>query len=260
MRLMPLRKNDHLLSVLALVIFASLTTLQAQPYQRKPEATPDEPLAGETQSLWNAYERAVFDSSVYQRWNVRPLRPLTADDRGQMIVATITNKTGNAGETLTVGPHGLWVTGVPEIQTICRGFHGDIAMQVRQLLGLPPDADIPNVLTLSVGKDDLFRPSPDDSISTRFPCKNLTDAASQPDCGNVFPSTTSPSHYQWIAVESFYLHAIPNGYPWTHLGYTYNWAPGADRYGASEYVIRGNAKALIVESTTTLRYCAPPIP
>jgi len=46
----------------------------------------------------------------------------------------------------------------------------------------------------------------------------------------------------------FYLHTIPNGYPWTHLGYTYNWAPGGDRYGASEYVIRGNAKAVIVDT------------
>ena len=60
-----------------------------------------------------------------------------------------------------------------------------------------------------------------------------------------------------MATESFFLHTIPNGYPWTHLGYTYNWAPGADRYGASEYVIRGNAKAVIVDNATTAQYCAP---
>jgi hypothetical protein len=61
-----------------------------------------------------------------------------------------------------------------------------------------------------------------------------------------------------MATEVFFLHSIPNGYPWTHLGYTYNWTPGADRYGASEYVIRGGATATIVDNVPSLKYCAAP--
>ncbi len=93
---------------------------------------------------------------------------------------------------------------------------------------------------------------------TPLPCKPLPDATISADCGNAFPSSTSPAHYQWMAVETLYLHTIPNGYPWTHLGYTYNWAPGADRYGASEYIIRANAKGVIVNNEPLVRYCAPP--
>jgi hypothetical protein len=226
-----------------------------QPFQRQTEATPTQPIAGETQVLWNAYERAVFDSSVYQRWNVRPLRPLVPDDKGNVLVATLTSKNGEPGSTITAGAYGLWVTGVPEVQTICRGFHGDVAMQLRELLGLPPDADVPRFLILTVAAADLFRPSPDDNISTRFPCAVQADAPLPSDCGNAFPSTTTPAHYQWMAVEAFYLHAVPNGYPWTHLGYTYNWSPGADRYGASEYVIRPNVKAVIVDNVPVAKYC-----
>lgn len=241
----------------ALVFFTSLTTLQAQPFQRKTEATPSQPIAGLTQSLWNIYERAIYDSSVYQRWNVRQLRPLTPDANGQVIVATATSRDGNPGDTIDVPVYGIWVTGVPEVQTICRNFHGDVTMQVRQLLGLPPDADAPRVLVLKVNKDDVFRPSPDADISTTYPCQYTPDNTLPLDCGNAFPSTTTPAHYQWIATESFFLHTVPNGYPWTHLGYTYNWTPGADRYGASEYVIRGGAKALIMQVATTVQYCAP---
>jgi len=53
------------------------------------------------------------------------------------------------------------------------------------------------------------------------------------DCGNSFPDATTAAHYQWIA-NRVVLPSIPfpNGYPWTHLGYTYNWAPGGDRYVA----------------------------
>lgn len=241
----------------AMLVSATSAALHAQPYQRRPEVRPDQPLAGETQALWNAYERAVYDSSVYQRWNARTLRPLSADEHGQVLVAAVTSKDGKVGDTLTAGSHGMWVTGVPEVQAACRNYQGDVLMQVRQLLGLPPDADVPRVLVLKVGAGDLFRPAPDDSTNTMMPCKSPPDASIPPDCGNVFPSTTTPAHYQWMAVESFYLHAVPNGYPWTHLGYTYNWAPGADRYGASEYVIRANAKAVIVENVPTIQYCTP---
>ncbi len=228
-----------------------------EPFQRKAEATPQQPLAGSTQTLWNAYERAVYDSSVYQRWNVRPLRPLTPDDRGMVLVATLTSRDAKVGDQITAGSYGMWVTGVPEVQTTCRGFRGDVAMRLRQLLGLPPDADTTRFLVLSVAAADLFRPSPDDSISTRFPCKLQPDDTLPSDCGNSFPATTTPAHFQWIASETMFLHSIPNGYPWTHLGYTYNWAPGEDRYGVSEYVIRPQAKALVVENVIAEKYCAP---
>jgi hypothetical protein len=152
----------------------------------------------------------------------------------------------------------MWVTGVPEVQTICRGFQGDVAMQLRQLLGLPPDADTTRFLVLTVAAKDLFRPSPDDTTTTFYPCQLATDGSIPSDCGNTFPSTTTTAHYQWMAVEGFFLHTIPNGYPWTHLGYTFNWAPGADRYGASEYVIRPNATATIVSKATVSEYCKAP--
>src|SRR6478609_9614002 len=97
---------------LALFLFGAVALHAQQPFERKTEATPSQPLAGETQSLWGTYERAVYDSGVYQRWNVRPLRPLTPDPNGNVLVVTLTSKDGEVGETLTAGAYGMWVTGV----------------------------------------------------------------------------------------------------------------------------------------------------
>lgn len=212
--------------------------------------------AAEAQALWNAYQQSVYDSAVYQRWNVRPLRPLVADENGQATVAMLTWRDAEVGEELAAGPFGMWVTGVPEVQTICRGFTGDVPLQLRQLLGLPPDADIVRFLVLSVRVADVFRPAPDGSTRTSYPCECHGDEVPA-DCGNRFPDDTSDEHYRWMATTAFFLHSVPKGYPWTHLGYTYNWKPGADRYGASEYVIRPEAKAKVLEKATIAEYCAP---
>jgi hypothetical protein len=216
--------------------------------------TPPQRLAADQQTLWNAYFQSVYDSAVYQRDHVRELYPLHADHHGDVLVVTLGRSDGNVGDPITATKEGIWVTMVPEVQTICRAFTGDVTLQLRQLLGLPPDADLPRALTLRAKASDIFRPSPYPETTTKYPCP---DPASDANCGNAFPSTATPTHVLWIASSSLSLHAIPYGYPWTHLGYTYNWAPGKDRYGASEYVIRTGSIATIVQKTTPAEYCAP---
>src|SRR5690349_12458143 len=59
------------------------------------------PISAEQQSLWTRYEEAVFDSAVYQRWNVRTLRPLTPDENGEVLLATLTWRDYKAGTSFT---------------------------------------------------------------------------------------------------------------------------------------------------------------
>jgi hypothetical protein len=209
-------------------------------------------------SLHDLYVRTVFDAAVHQRQNLRELRPLVPDEHGEVLVASFTGRDGAPGTLLTALQPGMWVTGVPEVQEKCRQFSGDVLLQLRQMLGLPPSAGLPRVLVLRAHIRDLFRPSPDPDPTTVYPCQRPHDAPIPDNCGNAFPPSTSPDHYQWMADSFVFLHQLPQGWPWTHLGYTYNWTPGADRYGASEYILRGDAVALIVENTTPLEYCKPP--
>jgi hypothetical protein len=218
--------------------------------------TPPPRLAADQQVLWNAYFQSVYDSGVYQRSHVRPLYPLQPDNDGNVLVVTMGRRDGNVNDTIVSANDGIWVTVVPEVQSTCRNFT-DVTMQLRQLLGLPPDNDLPRVLVLRAKAADIFRPSPYADTMTKYPC---ADAVNDATCGNAFPSTATPAHMQWMATSSFSLHAIPYGYPWTHLGYTYNWAAGKDRYGASEYVIRAGSAATIVQKATPAEYCAPAKP
>ena len=239
------------------ILTASLllaSTLAAQPYHK---VLPPSEITDEHKRLRVLYDKAIYDASVYKPEHVRKLRPLQIDANGEVLVATLTSHDGEPGTLLTSTGDGIWVTGVPEVLDVCRTWSGDVTMKLRQLIGLPPEAHVPRILTLRVKAGDVFRPSPHGSITTTMPCTQLQGAPVPDGCGNLFPPDATPEHYQWIAQQSFELHEIPAGYPWTHLGYTYNWAPGADRYGTSEYVIRSGADAFIVANDTPAEYCAP---
>jgi hypothetical protein len=239
----------------ALALVFSTSAVFAQPFRKRVEAQ-SAPLSAGDQTLWSIYFRAIYDSAVYQQVNLRELHPLLPDIEGNILGATLTSRDGNIGDPINAGDGGIWITAVPEVQNICRGWTGDVPMRLRELIGLPPDADIPRVLTLRARASDVFRPAVDPTTTTKYPCAVPAGGPIPSDCGNVFPANTSPAHYQWMATSSFSLHALPDGYPWTHLGYTYNWAPGQDRYGASEYVIRPHAMAVIVAKSTPVEYCA----
>lgn len=207
--------------------------------------------------LWQAYNAAVEHVSVWRNEDVKRLKPLAVAADGTVEVVTATR------HDVTSPLYGdTWVTIVPELQTICRHFTGDVAMQVRELLGLPPDHQIPNVVVMKVRSTDIFRPTPDPTPWTLCPCGNptATECSFDPavQCGNSFPKDVAPSHVQWIAETTLSVRQTPRGFPWTHLGYTYNWKPGADPYGTSEYVVRKGTQVVAFTKKVSLSdYCKP---
>ncbi|MGN0108036.1 MAG: DUF3089 domain-containing protein, partial [Hominilimicola sp.] len=84
--------------------------------------------------------------------------------------------------------------------------------------------------------DDLYRPSADRRIDT---------TAASLD----FPKNTDAEYIEWFnsyMTSSYY----PHKYPWTRLGYTYDWADNGTEYGLSEYVLK-NGSMVAVEKTYT---------
>jgi len=215
-----------------------------------------QPGADSLATLWKNYNAAVEHVSVWRNEDVRLLKPLTVDPDGAVEVVTATKY------EITTPLYGdTWVTIVPEVQTICRRFTADVAMQLRELLGLPPDHEIPNIYVLRVKAADVFRPTPDPTPWTLCPCGNPTQRAcnfpATVQCGNSFPNDVAVSHQQWIANTTLSLRRLPGGFPWTHLGYTYNWTPGADEYGASEYIVRKGAQVTVSPKLSPEEYCKP---
>lgn len=214
------------------------------------QSAPDE------SSILAAYNAAIYDSSVYKFSNLRPLRPLKFDPITKSVsVVTLTSFNYRLGETrLSIY---VWVTAVPEVQEICRGFSGDLELRLHQFFGLHPNRKFTNFVIMAVKEGDIFRPTANPDPTTTLPCS----CPIPPNCGEAFPETISELHMRWFAnqmLSSYVIsesYLIPVGYPWTRLGYTYDWKPGANKYGASEYVIRKDSTVTVTEIVPYKKYC-----
>lgn len=207
--------------------------------------------------LWKIYNASVVDSAVYRHENLRQLRPLNFDPK--TLTTTVATLTGYdypmGGQSLS---RNVWVTEVPEVQEKCRKFtDSDLALQLRQLLGLQPNASFKYFVTMTVRSSDIFRPTTDPTTTSKWPCSDSTQAT----CGEVFPDWVTSDHIKWIAnqmLSSYIILEPPTGaysYPWTRLGYTYDWKPGSNKYGASEYVIRAGSVIHVTSKEPYASYC-----
>jgi len=149
------------------------------------------------------------------------------------------------GEAVALDWGEVWVTTEGDVRAACTGFEpSTLRIRLQQLLGLPLD-DAPRFfVTLRVAAADLFRPCADPDLDkTR--------------CGEDFPADLDPAHYAWYARQTAVAYASPAGFPWTRLGYTYNWRAGADEFGVPELVVRKSAAAQVLAHAPTAEYCLP---
>lgn len=126
----------------------------------------------------------------------------------------------------------LWVF-VPQQfrirMTLVLHASSDTLMRVKQMLGLPPENRNYCFAEFDVDPADLFRPSADREITDRICSLYLS-----PDADSL--------HRIWF-LENIYASYFSEyrHYPWTRLGYTFDWAPGAPETGLSEYCVRKGA-------------------
>ncbi|MCK8479357.1 hypothetical protein [Psychroserpens algicola] len=138
----------------------------------------------------------------------------------------------------------IWVTVAPIIQDSCRNYYKtqkDPNMRLRQLLGLQPLTVETFFLELWVKPADLYRPAPDNETNDSTSGLNL-------------PNNVSPAYRKWFNQTRAFQYRDCNdslfqqyGYPWTQLGYTYDWSPdNPSHHGLSEFVI--NQKTIVYVS------------
>ena len=144
------------------------------------------------------------------------------------------------------GNYPIWITTAPELlQCMKKENPTDVNRRLLQLLGLPPTSVYSYFVEFWVKPADLFRPCPD---------KEITDKR----CEICFPSNAAPAYITWIntsRIERYYSCGLYNQYPWTELGYTYDWNPDNKTHiGLSEFVIATNAKIKVKAIYTTSEY------
>lgn len=172
---------------------------------------------------------------------------LVRDEDGRVLMVSWTSfpgydaEVGNDAYELAVE---VWVTVAPQMQDFCRATGlsgGALDLRLEQLLGLPPGNGKDRVVQLWVPPEALFRPAPDPEID---------DSVAQLE----FPMGVSEMHRMWV--EGLRMSSYgEGGYPWTQLGYTYDWNPGTAVYGLSEFVIERGSVVGVESVTGNAEYC-----
>ncbi|MFA0961932.1 hypothetical protein AB9P05_08995 [Roseivirga sp. BDSF3-8] len=171
---------------------------------------------------------------------------LIRDTLGRIKVVTWTNWSGYEKkllDTLKIA-RSIWVTVAPQMKEACSSMRRgrNKPMRIRQWLGLPPDAEYTHFVEMYVHPDDIFRPCPDPGITDR-------------ECELNFPGGLyAPADSAYMQVYST-LKAGTQGYPFTGLGYTYDWGNPRSKVGFSEFIVKDGAVAFISSVTPTEVYC-----
>lgn len=172
---------------------------------------------------------------------------LMFDPQDRVLMATWTSYNGYDGMEGQGMPLGVevWLTPVPTLQDFCRstGLEGDeLDLRLEQLMGLPVAGGKDRIVTMWVPLDGMFRPSPDPEIDD-----STADLEFRPD--------VDPAHKTWIEDLEASSYGDP-GYPWTRLGYTYDWSPDAEsEVGLSEFVARAGTEIVVEGVVNQADYC-----
>jgi hypothetical protein len=216
--------------------------------------------------LLQAYSNAVKDAEIAEPEEIsKNLTAIVAYNRNlqwrgpagksHVLVAIWTDFSGylekEGQEYLLPEDRYLWVTAVPELRNFCRAQRltpARLILRLKQLLGLPLESRKIWFVELWVNPENLFRPSPDPEI---------TDHESElefPESIKFF--TVSAEHVLWfndLKKRSY----TTGGYPWTRLGYTYDWGNSESEVGLSEFVIHRGTQVIIKGIYSLDEYCGP---
>lgn len=144
------------------------------------------------------------------------------------------------------GPYEIWVTTSPELLTFFQKEEVlDTNLRLKQLLGLPANSTYNYFVEFWVKPADLFRPCPDNEITDQ-------------KCDLCFPNSVDSVYMNWVndnRVSRYYECELYDKYPWTQLGYTYDWnVRNLDHVGLSEFVIKEDVNIVVEAIYTTTSY------
>ena len=223
-------------------------------------------LPGDPPETSVAYRAAISDAAVASPTKILPLLAMPSTETLSVVSLMSAAKVPSCGKgalpcTVTLGDRPLWVTLSGELQSRCRawGLRGDaLRNRLEQLLGMPMDAPSQYrkaaFVEFRVARQNLARPCLGVDSSDPGSAKCTLDA--QPTT----PATLRTFVGQQMAESYVVDRPGAPGYPFTRLGYTYDWAPTAraDHYGASEFIVLPTSTVEMLAVVSTDDYCRAP--
>ncbi len=205
------------------------------------------------------YNKAIHDAMYPQAHRIAPLISASSENskcihkkiQGEDHILMLTWKSQNFypdSGMYNTGKWEIWVSAAPELlQKMNRIKPKYREARLKQLLGLPPTATYHYFIEMWVKPGDLIRPCPDKDAGDTY-------------CNIGFTSQDSldKEHLRWInqgRIDRYYANDLYQRYPWTQLGYTYDWNPrNKSHVGVSEFVIPPHTTVYIQKAYTTQHY------
>lgn len=218
--------------------------------------------------IQQVYAAALQDAKVAEPAEIvdtlTAITPDNADlswqaDSGRVLMVTWTSWNGYdglVGQETQLGRE-VWVTATPQLQTFCQSYAATpetpLVLRLEQLLGLPANNGKTRFVELWVNPGDMLRPTPDGEVDD-------TVAELEMPGPEHFPSQQDYEfHRDWFNLQmSLQAYDDPSkGYPWTRLGYTYDWGNAESEIGLSEFVIAAGSTVAVEQVYATEEYCTP---
>lgn len=198
------------------------------------------------------YQRSIVDAMYAAPDEIYPLVNIEADDpyvwwneaRDKVAVCTWNQEPGvyESGKTVKRADV-VWVFHPKELLAWYeknRGTFSDMDLRLEQLIGLRPQEGYTHFSLLWVSPRDLVRPAYNSDIRK---CEMRTELTGKEE----------KAYTRWFK-ENILHSYYPLCYPWTRLGYTYDWADNGTEYGLSEFIIRKGAKIHVERTYTNAQF------
>ena len=162
------------------------------------------------------------------------------DDTGErVLLVTWHNYQDDCEEGESIEADGdIWATSLGEVQSwYSENSKGekDWKLLFSQLLGVPEDGEYSRFSAFWISPEDVIRPA------------YVTDATEQMQ--NNY-ELVSGEWKEWFDANILYSY-FESDYPWTRLGYTYDWSDSETDYGLTEFLIQDASKTEIAFTMTT---------
>lgn len=193
------------------------------------------------------YHNAITDAAFADEDEILPLvslvesDPMTTWKDGKVLLLTWHNYPDSypKGENVTIQWGPVWTFTDKEIASYGKELRKSAEPETRlkQLIAFAPDSEHSTVTGFWVDPKNVKRPA----------------YQSDPTIGDMtidFGENVDEEYQEWFD-ENILWSYYYGGYPWTRLGYTYDWADNGTEYGMTEFIVESGAEVKVEFTETT---------
>lgn len=207
-------------------------------------------LAEETQPLEELWKSAMADAVFSEDDEVFELVCLTQDDpqviwddsAKRVLLLTWHDYAQDCAPGEALEYEEIWASSLGEMENWFRENGAGVTdwdLRFAQLLGLPEDAGYTRFTAFWVSPEEVIRPA------------YVPDVTAQ--MVNDYGKVTDPEYKAWFDANILYSY-FESEYPWTRLGYTYDWSGAASPYGLTEFLVMDADNTQILFTCSTQEF------